>query len=116
MRSDVYLLETVLRNLISNAIRYSPRGRVLVGCRRRREGLAISVYDTGIGIERGHLEAIFSAYYQVPSGKRGRSAEGRVAGEQPLINLSKSKIDGGELELVTRPVRSVTLRGSGPAA
>jgi len=74
VRTDRHLFERVLRNLISNAIRYSPRVRVLVGCRRRREGLAISVYDTGIGIEKEHLEAIFSAYYQVPSGKRGRSA------------------------------------------
>ena len=50
VRSDMYLLETVLRNLISNAIRYTPRGRVLVGCRRRRDGLEIRVHDTGIGI------------------------------------------------------------------
>ena len=79
VRSDMHLLETVLRNLISNAIRYSPRGRVLVGCRRRREGLAISVYDTGIGIEGEHLDAIFSAYYQVrpaSGGARRGSASG----------------------------------------
>ena len=104
VRSDVHLLETVLRNLISNAIRYSPRGRVLVGCRRRREGLAISVYDTGIGIEREHLEAIFSAYYQVPSGKRGRSA-GIGLGLSIVQRISK-------LLSLERLVRSVPGRGS----
>jgi signal transduction histidine kinase/CheY-like chemotaxis protein len=74
VRSDMHLLETVLRNLISNAIRYTPQGRVLIGCRRRRDGLFIGVYDTGIGIGREHLEAIFSAYYQIPGGGRARSS------------------------------------------
>ncbi len=73
VHSDMHLLETVLRNLISNAIRYTPRGRLLVGCRRRRDGLLVGVHDTGIGIEAEHLEAIFTAYYQVPAGGRARS-------------------------------------------
>jgi CheY-like chemotaxis protein/anti-sigma regulatory factor (Ser/Thr protein kinase) len=104
VRSDMHLLETVLRNLISNAIRYSPRGRVLVGCRRRREGLAISVYDTGIGVEAEHLEAIFSAYYQVPSRKRGRSA-GIGLGLSIVQRISK-------LLSLERIVRSAPGRGS----
>ena len=74
VRSDMHLLETVLRNLISNAIRYTPRGCVLVGCRRRRDGLEIQVHDTGIGIAAEHLDAIFDAYYQVPAGARARGA------------------------------------------
>lgn len=73
VQSDMHLLETVVRNSISNAIRYTPRGRVLVGCRRKRGGLLISVHDTGIGIESEHLEAIFTAYYQVPAGGRART-------------------------------------------
>jgi two-component system, sensor histidine kinase len=73
VRSDVHLLETVLRNLISNAIRYTPRGRVLIGCRRRADGLLVCVHDTGIGIDAEHLEAIFAAYYQVPAGGRPRT-------------------------------------------
>jgi signal transduction histidine kinase len=74
IRTDAHLLETVLRNLISNAIRYTPRGGVLIGCRRREQGLMICVYDTGVGIERAHLEAIFDAYYQVPSEARRSNA------------------------------------------
>lgn len=74
VKTDPYLLETVLRNLISNAIRYTPSGRVLVGCRRERAGLCICVHDTGVGIAREHLSRIFEAYYQVPTGQRGRDA------------------------------------------
>lgn len=70
VRTDVHLLETVLRNFVSNAIRYTPTGRVLVGCRRRGTGLMIGVYDSGVGIESRHLEAIFEPYYQVPQERR----------------------------------------------
>ena len=70
VRTDPHLLETVLRNLISNAIRYTRRGGVLLGCRPRRDGLLICVYDTGVGIDTAHLQAIFAPYYQVPSEAR----------------------------------------------
>ena len=74
LRTDLHLLETVLRNFISNAIRYTPRGRVLVGCRRRHEAVDICVYDTGIGIEATHLQKVFEEYYQVPMAERPRDA------------------------------------------
>lgn len=102
--TDMHLLETVLRNLISNAIRYTPRGRVLVGCRRRRHGLLISVHDTGVGIESEHLEAIFTAYYQVPAGRRARTAG---------IGLGLSIVERiSTLLAVSREVRSIPGRGS----
>ena len=50
VESDRLLLRRLLQNLISNAIKYTPRGRVLVGCRRRGQSLQIGVYDTGVGI------------------------------------------------------------------
>jgi two-component system, sensor histidine kinase len=104
VRTDMHLLETVLRNLISNAIRYTPRGRLLVGCRRRRDGLLISVHDTGIGIEREHLEAIFTAYYQVPAGGRARTTG---------IGLGLSIVERiSTLLSLRREVRSVPGRGS----
>ena len=104
VRTDVHLLETVLRNLISNAIRYTPRGRLLVGCRRRREGLLISVHDTGIGFEAAHLEAIFSAYYQVPGGGRARTAG--IGLGLSIVQRISTLLDLG------REVRSVPGRGS----
>lgn len=104
VRSDMHLLETVLRNLISNAIRYTPRGRVLVGCRRRRDGLLISVHDTGIGIGAEHLEAIFTAYYQVPAGGRARTTG---------IGLGLSIVQRiSTLLSLEREVRSIPGRGS----
>jgi len=104
VRTDMHLLETVLRNLISNAIRYTAHGRVLVGCRRRRDGLLMCVYDTGIGIEREHLGAIFKAYYQVPAGSRGRSTG---------IGLGLSIVERiSTLLSLKREVRSVPGRGS----
>ena len=74
VHTDAHLLEAVLRNFVSNAIRYTPQGRVLVGCRRQREGLVIQVHDTGIGIESKHLPRIFEEYYQVPMADRPRDA------------------------------------------
>ena len=104
VRSDMHLLETVLRNLISNAIRYTPRGCVLIGCRRRRDGLEIRVHDTGIGIGAEHLDAIFGAYYQVPGDGRERASG---------IGLGLSIVDRiAKLLSLERTVRSTPGRGS----
>jgi signal transduction histidine kinase len=114
LRTDAHLLETVLRNLISNAIRYTPRGRVLIGCRRRAQGLMICVYDTGIGIETTHLDAIFNAYYQVPSEARrnntgiglGLSIVSRIATLLSLERVVRSRPGRGSLFAVIVPYGS----------
>ncbi|WP_293376515.1 hybrid sensor histidine kinase/response regulator [Phenylobacterium sp.] len=63
--SDPMLLERVMRNLIGNTVRYTDRGRVLVGCRRRDGRIALEVWDTGRGIAPEQREAIFEDFYQV---------------------------------------------------
>ena len=63
----------MLRNLISNALKYTPRGSVLVGCRRRQGKLRIEIWDTGIGIPQSELNAIFEEYHQVDNAARQRS-------------------------------------------
>ncbi|MDD2058298.1 PAS domain-containing protein [Pseudomonas sp. GD03860] len=62
VRSDVQLLARILRNLLSNAIRYTPSGRVLLGCRRRAGRVWIEVWDTGIGIAEDKREEIFQEF------------------------------------------------------
>jgi PAS domain S-box-containing protein len=64
VRSDKRMLEAMLRNLLSNAIRYTDGGRILLGCRRRGETVRIEVWDTGVGITRDQLPYIFEEYYQ----------------------------------------------------
>lgn len=66
VRSDRALLERVVRNLLENAIRYTPRGgRVLLGCRRRGGHVRLKVADTGIGIPADQLGVIFEEFHQL---------------------------------------------------
>jgi PAS domain S-box-containing protein len=62
VRSDIQLLARILRNLLSNALRYTPKGRVLLGCRRRGNRVSIEVWDSGIGIAQDRLEEIFQEF------------------------------------------------------
>jgi len=73
--SDPALLAMILRNLVLNAIRYTDRGGLVVGCRRRGGSVSIEVHDTGIGIHSDEQEDIFQPYYRVddsgPDGQKG---------------------------------------------
>jgi two-component system CheB/CheR fusion protein len=71
--SDPALLEQMVRNLITNAVKYTARGRILVGCRRRGAKLQIQVLDTGVGMSSAELELIFDEYHQVENVARERS-------------------------------------------
>jgi len=70
VESDRLLLRRLLQNLISNAIKYTPRGRVLVGCRRRGQSLQIGVYDTGVGIPVLKRREIFKEFHRLEQGAR----------------------------------------------
>jgi two-component system CheB/CheR fusion protein len=66
VHSDPRLLERMVRNLVSNALRYTEQGKVLLGCRRRRNSLRIEVWDTGIGIAEEEIPKIFEEYHKAP--------------------------------------------------
>jgi CheY-like chemotaxis protein len=70
--TDRVLIDRVLRNLVSNAIKYTNEGRVLVGCRRRGGRLLVAVWDTGVGIAAEDRDRIFEEYFQAGGGVRDR--------------------------------------------
>lgn len=70
--ADKALVDLVMRNLISNALRYTHAGGILVACRPRAGRLALEVWDTGSGIAPGHLEDIFKEFHQLGNPERDR--------------------------------------------
>jgi signal transduction histidine kinase len=74
IRSDFILLERILLNLVSNAIRYTSRGGAVVACRRRRGSLRIEVYDTGAGIPEDQRQNIFAEFYRLGEADNDRRA------------------------------------------
>jgi PAS domain S-box-containing protein len=68
IRSDRRMLAEMIRNLLSNAVRYTDSGRILLGCRRAGDNVRIEVWDSGIGITEDQLPHIFDEYYQGSGG------------------------------------------------
>ncbi|MCK9908570.1 hybrid sensor histidine kinase/response regulator [Microbacteriaceae bacterium K1510] len=103
VRSDRRLLRRLVQNLVSNAIKYTPRGRVLIGCRRRGDSLRIDVYDTGVGIPREKLRDIFIEFHRLDQG--AKIARGLGLGLSIVERIAR--VLGSEVE-----VRSTLARGS----
>jgi len=66
IHSDRRMLKEMLRNLLSNAIRYTEHGKILMGCRRVGGNVRIEIWDNGVGIMGEHLPHIFEEYFQGP--------------------------------------------------
>jgi Na+/proline symporter/signal transduction histidine kinase len=110
VESDRLLLRRLLQNLISNAIKYTPHGRVLVGCRRHGQSLQIGVYDTGVGIPVLKRGEIFKEFHRLEQG--ARIARGLGLGLSIVERLARvlnhgialdSNVGGGSFFSVTVP-------------
>jgi CheY-like chemotaxis protein len=113
VESDRLLLRRLLQNFISNAIKYTPHGRVLVGCRRRGQSLRIAVYDTGVGIPPLKRVEIFKEFHRLEQG--ARIARGLGLGLSIVERLARvlnhgialdSNPSGGSMFSVTVPIAS----------
>ncbi|MET0969173.1 MAG: PAS domain-containing hybrid sensor histidine kinase/response regulator [Tardiphaga sp.] len=111
VESDRLLLRRLLQNLISNAIKYTPHGRVLVGCRRRGQALQIGIYDTGVGIPILKRGEIFKEFHRLEQGARiarglglGLSIVKRLASVLNHGIALDSNRGGGSFFSVTVPV------------
>ncbi|MFG3596220.1 NahK/ErcS family hybrid sensor histidine kinase/response regulator [Bradyrhizobium sp. RDI18] len=111
VQSDRSLLRRLLQNFISNAIKYTPRGRVLVGCRRHGQSLQIAVYDTGVGIPVMKRGEIFKEFHRLEQG--ARIARGLGLGLSIVERLARvlnhgiaidANASGGSVFSVTVPV------------
>jgi Na+/proline symporter/signal transduction histidine kinase len=111
VESDRLMLRRLLQNFISNAIKYTPRGRVLVGCRRRGQSLQIGVYDTGVGIPVLKRGEIFKEFHRLEQG--ARIARGLGLGLSIVERLARvlnhgialdSNASGGSVFSVTVPI------------
>jgi len=116
VHSDRRLMRRLLQNLISNAIKYTPRGGVLVGCRRRGSRLRIEVYDTGIGIPNAKRRAVFKEFHRLDQGARvargvglGLSIVERVARVLDCEVALKSKFGRGSRFSVAVPLAAAAV-------
>jgi two-component system CheB/CheR fusion protein len=73
VESDPRLLEQMIRNMLSNALKYTKQGKVLLGCRRSRDTVRVEVWDSGVGIPESQLGEIFDEYHQIDNAARERS-------------------------------------------
>ena len=102
VRTDPKLLQSLLGNLVGNAVKYTRRGGILVGVRRRRGRALVQVWDTGIGIAPEHIDRIFEEYFQVGNPERNR-AKGLGLGLSIARRLAR--LLGTDLACRSRPGR-----------
>lgn len=100
VRADAVLVERILINLLSNAVRYTERGGIVVGCRRRAGRVRIEVWDSGIGIAPAQHDAVFQEFYQIGNRERDRQ---RGLGLGLAIAARLAHLLESRIELASRP-------------
>jgi CheY-like chemotaxis protein/anti-sigma regulatory factor (Ser/Thr protein kinase) len=97
-RTDSALLENILRNLLSNALRYTDKGGILFSCRQRKSEIWIEIWDSGIGIPDSEYGLIFDEFYQINNPERDRQ---QGLGLGLAIVQKQAQLLGHELSLVS---------------
>jgi signal transduction histidine kinase len=103
--ADPLLVERIVRNLVSNAIRYTNDGTVLVGCRPRGDKLLLQVWDTGLGIHPEQQAMIFEEFYQVPNTEAVAPHQRKGLGLGLAIVKRLADLMGAPLRLASVPGR-----------
>lgn len=121
IRSDEALLRRILQNFLSNAIRYTNRGRVLMGCRRCGAALRIEVWDTGPGIAPEHRQKIFLEFQRLDTAAAERGAGlglaiveriGKRLGHRIAL---RSWVGRGSVFSVEVPCEGAAVQGASPS-
>ncbi len=107
VRTDPVLLELILRNLVSNAIRYTTNGGVLVACRKHSTQAVVEVWDTGVGIAPEHQQEVFREFHQLGNPERDRR-KGLGLGLAIAEGLARTMEHG--LSLASTPHRGSVFR------
>ncbi len=92
VKSDEKLLKRILQNLLSNAIRYTDEGKVLIGCRRTEKHVMVEVWDQGKGIPEAELEDIFKEFHRIDKNAQDGGLGLGLATVQRLCQLLEIKI------------------------
>ncbi|WP_117195978.1 PAS domain-containing hybrid sensor histidine kinase/response regulator [Rhizobium terrae] len=106
VRSDANLLRRLIQNLVSNAIKYTIDGKVLVGVRRRGEHVVIEVLDSGIGIPPSKFRTVFREFARLDEG--ARTATGLGLGLSIVDRISR--VLSHPVELASTPGRGTIFR------
>lgn len=106
--ADRALVDLVMRNLISNALRYTHKGGVLIACRQRRTRLALEVWDTGMGIAREQQEEIFREFHQLGNPERDRR-KGLGLG-LAIVKRLVAEMEGTQMEVCSEVGRGSVFR------
>jgi len=113
--ADPLLVERILRNLVSNAIRYTNDGSVLVGCRQRGDRVRLQVWDTGLGITEAEQARIFDEFYQVPNTPKVSPDQRKGLGLGLAIVKRLADLMGAPLTLRSTPGRGTVFTLELPA-
>lgn len=106
VRSDPTLLRRLVQNLVSNAIKYTPEGRVVVGARRQGDKVVVQVTDSGIGIPSSKFRTVFKEFARLEEGMR--TASGLGLGLSIVDRIAK--VLQHPVELSSQPGKGTTFR------